>query len=153
MKLNTLAVGLLVCASAMLADTPGRHPAYLHARSDLWRAMQIMQTPDERNVRRDLGRAMDETREAIGEIDRAAAMDRKFLDERPPVDTNLRGKPKFRAIAQLLWSAKKDIAREEDNPGARGWRNRAIQDIDHGLELVRNAAYDDHIDDEFRGRW
>ena len=152
MKLKTIAVGFLVCASAILADTPGRHPAYLHARSDLWRATQIMQTPDERNVRRDLGRALRETREAIGEIDRAAYIDRKFLEDRPPVDTNLRGKPKFRAIAQLLWSAKKDIAQEEDNPGARGRRNRAIQDIDHGLELVRKAAFDDHIDDEFRGR-
>ncbi len=150
MKTTILTASLLVLACAMFAETPGRHPAYLHARSDLWRATQIMNLPEERNVRRDLGRALHETREAIGEIDRAARIDRKYMDTRPPVDTNLRGKPKFRAIAQLLWSAKRDIEREEDNPAARGWRDRAIRDIDHSIELIRRAAYDDHIDDEFR---
>ncbi len=150
MKLKLLTAGLLVMSLGMFADTPGAHPAYLHARSDLWRAMQIMDTPDEHNVRRDLGRARHEAEDAVREIDHAAAADRKYMDNRPPIDTNMRGKGKFRAIAQLLWSAKRDIEREEDNPRAREWRNRAIGHIDHSLDLVRKAAHDEHFDDEYR---
>ncbi len=144
-----LAAALLLPALS-IADTPGRHPAYLHARTDLWRATFILESRDEENVMRDLRAAGREVRDAIGEIDRAAVLDRKDLDDHPRVDTNLRGKGKFRAAAQLLWSAKRDLLREEDNRAARGWRDAAIAKIDHALELVRRAARDDRFDDEFR---
>jgi len=56
---------VLFSAVTALADMPGRHPAYLHARSDLRRAERLMEWPEERNVARDLGAAAREAREAI----------------------------------------------------------------------------------------
>lgn len=46
------------------ADTPGRHPLYLHARSDLRRAQLLMRVHDDPDV-------MTRIHEADQEIDRA----------------------------------------------------------------------------------
>jgi hypothetical protein len=50
-------------------DTPGRHPAYLHARTDLRRAERLMDWPEFRNVKHDLDDSAHHVREAIHEID------------------------------------------------------------------------------------
>ena len=143
-------VALLLSAAVSFADTPGRHPAYLHARTDLWRAEQLMETRDEPNVMRDLSAAAHEAHEAIREMDEAALWDRKNLNDRPPVDTFPDRRGKFRAIGQFLYSAKRDLEREEDNPGARAWRDRALHHIDESIRMVRRAARDDWRDDWFR---
>jgi len=141
---------VLFSAVTALADMPGRHPAYLHARSDLRRAERLMEWPEERNVARDLGAAAREAREAIREMDEAALRDRKALNENPPVDTYPNRPGRFRAIAQFLYSAKRDIEREEDNPAARVWRDRALRHIDESIRFVRKAARDDWRDAWFR---
>jgi hypothetical protein len=145
-------IGAVVLFSAVTAsaDTPGRHPAYLHARSDLRRAERLMEWPEERNVARDLAAAAHEAREAIREMDEAALWDRKALQENPPVDTYPNRPGRFRAIAQFLYSAKRDIEREEDNPAAKVWRDRALRHIDESIRFVRKAARDDWRDDWFR---
>jgi hypothetical protein len=51
---STLAVVSLMAVSAALGDVPGRHPAYLHARTDLRRAERLMDWPEFRNVKHDL---------------------------------------------------------------------------------------------------
>jgi hypothetical protein len=128
---------LIVLGSVALAQ---RHPAYLHARSDLRRATQLMRIPDEPNVNRDMAVAIDYTDRAIRELDNAAMFDRKDLDEHPPVDTHLGRGGRFREILRLLESARRDIEREEDNPRAREWRNRAFRNIDDAMALIRKAG-------------
>jgi hypothetical protein len=132
------------------ADTPGRHPAYLHARSDLRRAERLMEVREEPNVMQDLAAAARETHEAIREMDEAALWDRKDLVDNPPVDTYSDRTGRFRAIAQFLFAARRDINREEDNPAARAWRNRALHHIDESIRLLRRAARDDWRDDWLR---
>jgi hypothetical protein len=126
-------------ASAAFADTPGRHPAYLHARADLIRARLLMQLPDERHVEHQLHKAIGEVDAAIREIDHAVAWDRKDLDDRPPVDVRLHGHDKFREIARLLRGAQHDIDREEDSRTAREWRNRATRHIDDAIGHLMRA--------------
>ena len=144
---SACAVVALMTVSA-LGDVPGRHPAYLRARTDLRRAELLMAWPEFRNVRRDLDDSGRHVREAIREIDAAAAWDRKDLDDHPPIDTFPDRAGRFRAIAQFLFHAKGDIEREEDNPLARGWRNRAIRHIDEALAGLHRAARD-----EWRDEW
>ena len=141
---------MLVAAAGSFADTPGRHPAYLRARTDLRRAERLMGVREEPNVMRDLSSAAHEAQEAIREIDAAAAWDRKDLIDNPPVDTYPNRRGRFQAIAQYLYGARRDIEREEDNPAARAWRNRALQHIDESIRLVRRAARDDWRDDWLR---
>lgn len=119
-----------------------RHPAYLHARSDLRRATILMRIPDQPNVNRDMAAAANFTERAIHELDMAARWDRKDLDEHPPVDTHLGRGSRFREILRLLDSARHDIEREEDNPAAREWRNRAFRNIDDAMAVVRRGGYD-----------
>jgi len=141
---------MLLTAIVSFADAPGKHPYYLHARTDLRRAERLMMAPEEPNVARDLSAAVHETHEAIREIDAASLWDRKDLIDNPPVDTYPDRRGKFKAIGQFLYSAKHDIDREEDNPAARAWRDRARHHIDESIRLVRRAARDDWRDDWFR---
>ena len=71
----------------MLADTPGPHPFYLHARSDLRIAERMMMVNEEPNIMQDLSSAADRVRQAIRLLDEAAVIDRKDVDDNPRIDT------------------------------------------------------------------
>jgi len=138
---------ILVALAAMLAAAQGRHPAYLHARSDLRRATLLMRIPDEPNVNRDMAIAVERTERAIHELDDAARWDRKDIDDHPPVDAHLGRGSRFREMIRLLESARRDIEQEEDNPVAREWRNRAFRNIDDAIAVVRKGGYDKFTDE------
>jgi hypothetical protein len=125
----------------------GRHPRYLHARSDLRRSIRLMQIPDAPNVMRDMQAAADRVERAIRELDNASMWDRKDLDDNPPVDTRLGRGSRFREILRLLSSARNDIVQEEDNPRAAEWRNRAFREIDEAMDIVRRGGYDKFRDE------
>jgi hypothetical protein len=137
----------LLLAFAAFAAAQGRHPAYLHARSDLRRATLLMRIPDEPNVNRDMAIAIEHTERAIHELDAAARWDRKDIDEHPPIDTHLGRGGRFHEIMRLLDSARHDIEHEEDNPAAREWRNRAFHNIDDAIALIRKGGYDKFRDE------
>lgn len=120
----------------------GRHPRYLHARSDLRRAIRLMRLPDEPNVMRDMQAASDRVERAIRDMDTAAMFDRRDLDDNPPVDSRIGRGSRFREILRLLSAARADISQEEDNPRAAEWRNRAFRNIDEAIDLVRRGGYD-----------
>jgi hypothetical protein len=145
---RTIIVFSAFAATFLFGDAPGRHPAYLHARTDLRRAERLMDWPEFRNVRHDLDESARHVREAIHEIDTAAAWDRKDLEDHPPVDSYPDRAGRFRAITGFLLNAKRDIEREEDNPAARAWRDRAIKRIDEAIASVHRAARD-----EWRDEW
>jgi hypothetical protein len=138
---------MALAALAPLADAQFRHPAYLHARSDLRRATLLMRIPDEPNVNRDMAAAADFTERAIHELDAAAMFDRRDIDEHPPIDVHMGRGGRFREMLRLLDSARHDIEREEDNPRAREWRNRAFRNIDDAMALIRKGGYDKFRDE------
>jgi hypothetical protein len=137
--LIALAIGAL---TPFAAHAQFRHPAYLHARSDLRRATLLMHIPDEPNVNRDMAVGADFTERAIRELDLAARWDRKDIDDHPPIDIHLGRGSRFREILRLLDGARHDIEQEEDNPLAREWRNRAFRNIDDAMAVVRKGDYD-----------
>lgn len=145
---------LLIFGAAVLAwtpgvgraDTPGRHPLYLHARSDLRAAQWISRGSGDPDAARRLHEADREIEAAIHEIDHAAVLDRKDIQDRPPIDERLDRPGRFRKMMELLQRARGDIGREEDNPNAIGWRDAAYQHIDRAIDLVHRAARDLQID-------
>jgi hypothetical protein len=138
----------ILIANTGLAETPGRHPRYLHARSDL-RVVQILsRVHEEPNVMRNLRRCDEEIEAAIHEIDVASVIDRKDLEDHPRVDTSLDRSGRFRKMMALLDSARRDIGQEEDNPRAVAWRNAAFRHIDEARVSLRRAATDLRIDRE-----
>lgn len=95
---------------------------------------------------RHLRRADHEVEAAIREIDRAAVIDRRDIDDHPRPDTSLHRPGRFRKTMALLRSAREDIDRGEDNPRARGWRNAAFSHIDAAMDAVRDAAREARLD-------
>jgi hypothetical protein len=152
MRLRMLGVMFSIAATTIFVPTgvhaQGRHPRYLHARTDLRTTQFYLRVREESNVTRNLHAADREVEAAIIEVDRAAVIDHKDLDEHPRIDTRLARKDRFRKIVDLLRSARADIEQEEDNPRAREWRNRAFRHIDQALNAVRRAAVDSRIDHE-----
>jgi hypothetical protein len=138
---------LAALALAPFAAAQFRHPAYLHARSDLRRATLLMRIPDEPNVNRDMALAADYTERAIHELDAAAMFDRKDIEEHPPIDTHMGRGSRFQEILRLLDKSRHDIEHEEDNPRAREWRNRAFRNIDDAMALIRKGGYDKFRDE------
>ena len=137
---------------AARADLPGKHPHYLHARSDLRKAEQLLRLPDERNVKQEENIAAREVHAAILEIDRAAVLDRKDVDDNPQIDTFLSHLGKFREIERLLQSAKRDISIKEDNHAAIGWRHQATVHLDLAERDVEITAHRDLADDRYQQR-
>ena len=145
--ISITAAALFVAAPNGYADTPGKHPFYMHARADLRRAEELMEVRDEPNVMRELATATREAHAAIHELDAAALWDQKDVDNNPTVDIHTDRSGRFRAIAGFLAAARRNIDREEDNRAARAWRNRALEHIDQAIQSVRRAARDDWRDD------
>jgi hypothetical protein len=143
-------IGLLFLAAAIVpagfADTPGRHAHYLRARTDLRAAQWLLRVHDEPNVMNHIRAVDQEIDRAVFEMDQAAALDRKDLLDHPPVDQRLDRPGRFRRAMELLREARAEIDREEDNPRAREWRNRAFSHIDGAIDQLRRAARDLRLD-------
>jgi hypothetical protein len=140
-----VAAALAVSAVAV-AETPGRHPRYLHARTDLRTAQFLLRVEAEPNVMRHVHQVDREIDLAVTEIDRASVIDHKDIQDRPPIDRSLDRRGRFNKAMALLKGARADIAHAEDNPRAVGWRDAAYRHIDAAMEQLRRAGRDLHID-------
>ena len=142
----TLAAAALAFAALAFADTPGRHPRYVHARSDLRVALGLLRVQDEPNVMHHVYQADREIEQAIREIDHAAVIDHKDVCDNPPIDRGLDRRGRIHRALELVQAARNDISREEDNPRAMGWRDAAYRHIDRAVEELRRAIRDLHMD-------
>jgi hypothetical protein len=137
------AAGLaLVATSASWADTPGRHPAYLHALSDLRDARAHLQHLASEPVIDQEIRAIDEIDKAIGEIKRAAIEDGKNIQDHVSIDAHLSRSGRFHKALELLDKARRDASGEEDQPDTQGLQLRVIMHIDEAHHAVERAIHD-----------
>lgn len=125
------------CAALTFADEPGKHPAYLHALSDLRDARAHLDrlTPSDR-LDNEEEHAIREIDAAINEIKRAAIDDGKDLQDHPPIDARLGKKGRYHKALELLDRAHHDIAEREDDQFAHGLRHRALEHIDAAHSIV-----------------
>jgi hypothetical protein len=145
--LSVFAIGMIALSPAPAsAETPGRHPHYLHARSDLRTAQLLLRVHDEPNVMAHIHAVDGEIDAAVREIDRAAVLDHKDMEDHPRFDARLDRPGRFRQAMGLLASARRDIGMEEDNPRAIAWRDVAFRHIDEAINQLRRAARDLHMD-------
>jgi hypothetical protein len=141
---------LLLSASALTAFfllitlsgfAQNRHPAYLHALTDLRHARAHLQRSDHGELREQEKRAIHEIDEAIGEIKRASIDDGKDLNEHPPVDARLDWPGRLHRALELIDKAHNDISREEDNRFAQGLQQRALDHIDKAHHHAEEALH------------
>jgi hypothetical protein len=131
---------------SLSADTPGRHPHYLHALSDLRFARFLLNRPEEWNVWVDQKEATNRIDKAIGEIKRASIDDHKNLNDHPAPDPSWNRVGRLHKVEELLASVERDLNFEEDDYAALGWRAAAIQHVHQAREAAHKALIDEHRD-------
>ena len=145
---TTVLAALALCASftapsANAADLPGKHPAYLHALTDLRAARwNLEHRPGDAAVSAQEDVAIVETDRAIHEATRAAMEDGKNVQDRQKEDAALDHPGRLHHALDLLRKAREDVAREEDNPESRQLRNRIVEHVDLALEATKRAIHD-----------
>jgi hypothetical protein len=140
LALLAVVLSLILIPQKSFADTPGDHPAYLHALSDLRHARACLDrlSPEDR-IDDQEQRAIDEIDRAIGEIKRASIDDGKDLRDHPPIDAHLKRTDRFHKALELLDKAHQDIKRDEDDRFAQGLQHRALQHIDEAHRIVEHT--------------
>jgi hypothetical protein len=139
--LVVIAAGLLPLAAH--ADLPGKHPAYLHALTDLRDARwNLEHRPGDAAVSGQEDVAITEIDRAIGEAKKAAADDGKNLADRPAEDAKLDHPGRLHHAVELLRKAKADVRQEEDNPETRKLRNAVVVHIDRAIRATERAIKD-----------
>jgi hypothetical protein len=131
--LGFLAALALFAASA--AAQTGKHPHYMQALADLKHAHTLLD-PVSGPAAHDTISAVDR---AIAEIERAAFTDRNSLEKTPSIDTSMSHETRFQEVRKLLDSAQRDLAFEEDDKAALGWRGKAqaaVKDAQHNLDRL-----------------
>jgi hypothetical protein len=132
-----IAFCVALCATLSFADDPGRHPAYLHALTDLRHARAHLEhETDSGHMDREEEHAIAEIDKAIAEIKHAAIDDGKNLNDHPPVDAHLGHAGRYHRALELLDKAHRDLAEEEDDGFAHGLRHRALEHIDGAHRIV-----------------
>jgi hypothetical protein len=137
----TLFLAFLLALSGGNAAAQGKHPAYLHALSDLRAARAHLQAPGGGELRDEEKEAIHQIDEAINEIKKASIDDGKDLNDHPPVDAGLDHTGRLHRAKQLLEKAHQDIAKEEDNSFAQGLQQRSFDHIDKATHKVDEAIH------------
>ena len=118
-----------------------KHPAYLHALTDLRAARAHLEKPAGAKIAWDEHKAVGEIDAAIKEIKDAAIDDGKDLNDHPPVDIADWG-GRLQKARELLAKAHADLDKEEDNGYAHGLRKRAMGHIDAAGAFVDEGILD-----------
>jgi hypothetical protein len=140
LKIVALAGVALITASSTWADTPGKHPAYLHALSDLRDARAHLEhVTDNPTLDQAEGHGIEHIDKAIGEIKKAAIMDGKNIQDHMPVDAHMDRPGRLHRALELLDKAQHDVSGEEDQPDTQGLQLRVMKHIDEARHSVRHA--------------
>jgi hypothetical protein len=138
--------GLLLALTlpfAANADMPGKHPAYLHALTDLRTARWMVEhRPGDAAVSGHEDVAIAEIDAAIREIKHAAIDDGKNIEDHPQTDVAANRPGRLHKALELLHKVHRDVAREEDDPMTRGLRDRAVGHVDAAIRATDGALAD-----------
>jgi hypothetical protein len=150
MKRNALRAALIAAAGLALAPIAAhaqwwqQHPAYLHAMSDLRTAYWLVTHQDTMNpVKHDEeAHAAWAIRGAYQTLKDASIVDDKNINDQPPPDFNfLDHRGRLHKAMDLLRDAHNAVNREEDDPAARGFKFKALQQIDSAAAATNAAIH------------
>ncbi len=140
LKIVAAAGVTMFLAAPSWADNPGKHPAYLHALSDLRDARAHLETVGAGDVvAQEAMHAVEHIDKAIGEIKKAAIMDGKSIQDHVPVDAHLERTGRFHKSLELLDKARQDVSGEEDQPDTMGLQQRVKHEIEEARHSVQHA--------------
>jgi hypothetical protein len=135
---STLIAGLALGLSAAPALAQV-HPHYTKALTDLRLARDLLTAPDSGKAEGFERTAVGDINQALDEIHHAAIDEGKPMDDHPPIDANVSHKDRLHEILTLVESASRDLAIDEDDQKASGWRDRAVKDTADARAFVMAA--------------
>jgi hypothetical protein len=138
-KILMAVLAVMTMSVMAAADSPGRHPAYMHALTDLRNARAFLYYKPNVRMDADEQRAMDEIDAAIHEVTEAAIDDGKPMDDRPSSDTYGDRTDRLHHAMELLEKARTDVNEHESNGWSRDIRHQALHHIDQARKAVRHA--------------
>lgn len=124
------------------AQVPGRHPAYVHALTDLRDARWFLEHRPGGPMEERERHAIFEIDRAIEEVQRAAYYDGKNVYEHPPEDAYPEAGGRLRRVSELLRKARDDVAQPEDNLQMRDLQYRAVEHIDNAIRIEESIMVD-----------
>jgi len=125
------------------ADSPGKHPYYLHALTDLRTARWLVEhRPGDAAVSGQEDVTITEIDAAIGEIKKAAIDDGKDIHDHEPLDAPADRPGRLHKALEILKKVHSDVAREEDDPMSKGLRDRAVKHVDGAIHATEHAIHD-----------
>jgi DNA-binding FadR family transcriptional regulator len=134
---------LLALPFAANADLPGKHPAYLHALTDLREARWMLEhRAGDAAVSRHEDVAIMQIDKTIEEIKHAAIDDGKDVHDHPSADVAADRPGRLHKALELLRKVHSDVAREEDDPMTRGLRDRAVGHLDAAIHATEKSIFD-----------
>jgi tetratricopeptide (TPR) repeat protein len=136
-----LAVALFVSTTVAFAQQ-GKHPAYLHALSDLRAARWMIEhRPGNWQQTEDEIAAVKKIDEAINEIKKASIDDGKDINDHPNVDEKPDHMGRLHKAVDFLNKAKEDINKEEDKSVAQDLRAKANNKIEEAIKITQKAIH------------
>jgi hypothetical protein len=99
---------------------------------------------------KDCNGAVNEINACIHDLESAAWYDGKNAHHNQPPDVPPDRSGRLNMSIQLLQAAHNDMAKEEDDPAAVGFRNRAIQHVDRALGFAHRALGDKFNDETLK---
>jgi hypothetical protein len=118
------------------ATTPGRHPSYLHALTDLRSARWLLlHRPDNPHAQE----AVRHIELAIVDIKAAAWEDGRDLNYHPPIDVPPDWNGTLHRSLELLRGVRHDVALPEDDPAGLDLQHRSLEHVDLAIRHVRFA--------------
>ena len=140
LKLFALAGVALFAASSTWADTPGKHPAYLHAIQDLREARALLDHKFNAPAHiQAAAAALPEIDAAIRDLKNAARVDDKSLGDMPRPDPTFPDAGRFHKVDELLHSARHDLDEPESDPAALALQSRTHHHLDGAINDIRPA--------------
>jgi hypothetical protein len=123
------------------ADQPGKHPAYLHALTDLRAARyNLRHRKGDADMKWEEGKAIADVDAAIASIKEASIDDGKNIDDHPADDAKVPDYAgRLHKALDNLKSAHEDINKEEDNDYAKHLKKRALENISSAERRTREA--------------
>lgn len=139
---SVLVFVVAICSALTWADTPGKHPYYLHALSDLRYARALLDKLSPSDHVDDMEQhAIDEIDKAIDEIKKASIDDGKDLRDHPHLDMKLGHRDRYKKALELIDKVNKDISREEDDAAVRGLRDRALKHVGEAHRIIMDLIH------------
>jgi hypothetical protein len=135
---------VLLAPMAAHAQWWQQHPAYLHAMSDLRQAYWLVAHRDSFDpvAKVEEQQAEGAIRAAYQNLKDASMVDDKDINDQPPAAMDFgdhRGR--LHHAMDLLRDAHNAVNREEDDPAARGFKQRALAAIDNAAAATNAAMH------------